>query len=76
MTRKGRHRDGLEDAAPSSDRAPCTPPEKKMTGSTGRMQGEIPVMRPPKNPIRASEITVVLQGCNGWFGEEPFEDWL
>jgi hypothetical protein len=28
-------------------------PEKNTTGSTGRMHGEMPVIRPPRNPISA-----------------------
>src|SRR5580693_10023586 len=29
-------------------------PEKNTTGSTGRMHGEMPVIRQPRNPIRAT----------------------
>jgi hypothetical protein len=37
----------------SSSRALCAP-EKKITGSTGRMHGEMPVIKPPRKPIRMS----------------------
>ncbi len=36
--------------APAALRAP----EKKITGSTGRMHGDIPVIRPPTRPMSAS----------------------
>jgi hypothetical protein len=42
---------------PDSERAFCAPEnaqEKKITGSTGRMHGEIPVIKPPRKPMRTS----------------------
>jgi len=39
-------------SAGATSRALCAP-EKKITGSTGRMHGEMPVIRPPRNPITA-----------------------
>ncbi len=36
-------------------------PEKKMTGSTGRMHGEMPVISPPMKPIA---ISVVMSGTS------------
>src|ERR1700741_5491484 len=33
---------------------PLFKPEKNTTGSTGKMHGEIPVIRPPRNPISAT----------------------
>ena len=37
----------------SSPRALMAPPDKKITGRTGKIHGDIPVMMPPKKPIRA-----------------------
>ena len=37
-------------------------PEKKITGSTGRMHGEMPVINPPRKPISASVDHVVFLG--------------
>ena len=37
-------------------------PEKKMTGNTGRMHGEMPVMRPPTRPINASDTMIIIRG--------------
>ena len=34
-----------------SVRAVCAP-EKKITGRTGRMHGEMPVIKPPRKPMR------------------------
>src|SRR5271166_533572 len=38
-----------------------------MTGSTGRMQGEIPVISPPRNPMPSRVITLTAPGGpGGW----------
>ena len=36
-------------------------PEKKITGSTGRMHGEMPVISPPRKPIAMSVVMSVLR---------------
>ena len=41
---------------------PLSTPEKNTTGSTGRMHGEMPVIRPPRNPISATVYTADLEG--------------
>lgn len=43
------------------------PPARKTTGSTGRMQGETAVMRPPRSPIRINVSMSVLL----WSRERP-----
>jgi hypothetical protein len=63
MTAYGLHFETV--CTPSSERALCTPPDRKMTGSTGKIHGEIPVMRPPKKPMRARVSTVVLLDKSG-----------
>src|SRR6185312_5343417 len=50
----------------SVTRPPCVP-EKKMTGSTGRMHGEMPVINPPMKPIAMSVVISVLRSL-GRFG--------
>ncbi|GAB3122262.1 hypothetical protein GCM10027056_12340 [Glaciibacter psychrotolerans] len=80
ITRKGRHRDGAGGGGASAATsvvflAPWTPPEKKMTGSTGKMHGDIPVINPPKNPMRASESTVSSKVCRRGFGADAVWDW-
>jgi hypothetical protein len=40
-------------------RAASVPPEKKMTGNTGMMHGEMPVSSPPMNPTRSSPMSEV-----------------
>ncbi len=37
-------------------------PDSRITGSTGRMHGEIPVISPPRNPIRAMVCTATRRG--------------
>ena len=37
-------------------RADFTPPDMKMTGRTGSTHGETPAMRPPRRPIRITQI--------------------
>jgi hypothetical protein len=34
----------------------CAPPERKITGSTGKTQGEIPVISPPTTPMSTRVI--------------------
>ena len=41
-------------------------PEKKITGRTGRMHGEIPVIKPPMKPIRTSVSMPVIRSRNGF----------
>ena len=55
------------ESATDSGRVLCAP-EKKMTGSTGRMHGETPVIRPPRKPISASENMSVIRSHKafGW----------
>ena len=55
ITRYGRQRPAC--GASVVPLALCAPPDRKMTGSTGRMHGEMPVMRPPRRPMRARVIT-------------------
>ncbi|EUA90260.1 hypothetical protein I551_3291 [Mycobacterium ulcerans str. Harvey] len=45
--------------------APPWAPEKKTTGSTGRMHGEIPVIRPPTKPTSASVTMFTIRNCGG-----------
>ena len=62
-TGQGDHAEATDQAARSPDtagprgccrsRVPSTP-ERNTTGSTGRMHGEMPVIRPPRNPISAT----------------------
>ena len=35
--------------------------EKKITGNTGSMQGEMPVTRPPIRPINASDTMIIIR---------------
>ena len=49
----------------SSERALCVP-EKKITGSTGRMHGEMPVIRPPMKPISTSVNMSVIRSHNAF----------
>jgi hypothetical protein len=51
ITRYGRHRETV--GSVESPRALIAPPDKKITGRTGRMHGEMPVISPPRNPMRA-----------------------
>ena len=52
-------------SAVGSWREPCVP-EKKITGSTGRMHGEKPVIRPPRKPISASVNMSVIRSRNAF----------
>ena len=52
--RGGSRRDRAVGSTPSSSR-PLAAPEAKITGSTGRMHGEMPVTRPPRNPTTTQE---------------------
>ena len=40
-------------------------PDKNTTGSTGRMHGETPVIRPPRNPISAMVSMAVIRNDRG-----------
>ena len=42
-------------AAGGGSSRPLAAPEAKITGRTGRMHGEIPVTRPPRNPTRTED---------------------
>ena len=55
-------------AASASASALCAP-EKKITGSTGRMHGEMPVMRPPTRPISAIDNMAIIRH------RKPLLDW-
>ena len=60
------------DSATGSERVPCAP-EKKITGSTGRMHGEMPVIRPPRKPISTSVNMSVIRSRKhfGWVDIMP-----
>ncbi len=49
---------GWPAAAAPTGLAPCAPPERKITGSTGRMHGLIPVISPPTSPRKIRVITL------------------
>jgi hypothetical protein len=40
-------------------------PEKNTTGSTGKMHGEMPVIRPPRNPISAIVCMATIRNDSG-----------
>jgi hypothetical protein len=41
-------------------RAESAPPVTRITGKIGRMQGEIPVIRPPSMPRMMSDNSIVI----------------
>ena len=60
ITRYGRDTSRLASTATVPSAVPVVP-EKKITGNTGRMHGEMPVMRPPTRPINASDTMIIIR---------------
>ena len=60
ITRYGRDTSRLTSTATVPSGVPVVP-EKKITGNTGRMHGEMPVMRPPTRPINASDTMIIIR---------------
>ena len=60
ITRYGRDTSRLASTATAPSDVPVVP-EKKITGNTGRMHGEMPVMRPPTRPINASDTMIIIR---------------
>ena len=60
ITRYGRETSRFDVTATALSVALCVP-EKKITGSTGSMHGEMPVMRPPTRPISAKDNIVTIR---------------
>ena len=73
ITRYGRDTLRLASTATAPSAVPVVPvvpvvPEKKITGNTGKMHGEMPVMRPPTRPINASDTMIIIR-------DRPRLDW-
>ena len=67
---------GISDGPPArstagSSSSPLAAPDAKITGSTGRMHGEIPVTRPPRNPTTIRRITTQASHASRNGGSQP-----
>ena len=49
-------------------RRPVCAPEKKITGKTGRMHGEMPVIKPPRKPMSTKVYMICIRSQTpaGW----------